>query len=83
MEQPPVKRPYDEPSWSALPAEDFHLEVLKEGKIVETLPLTGKAFFTLGRQHGLVDLPMDHPSLSRLHAVLNFRDDGALMLRDL
>jgi hypothetical protein len=83
MEPPPAKR-YEEPAWSAIPIEDaWRVEVLKEGQIVDTLPLRGKAFFTLGRQHGLVDLPMDHPSLSRMHAVLNFRDDGALMIRDL
>lgn len=66
-----------------MPTENFELEVLKEGSIVSTIPLKGKAFFTLGRQHDLVDIPMDHMSISRMHAVLNFRDDGALMLRDL
>lgn len=74
---------YEAPAWSALPAAAFQLEVLKDGSIVDTIDLNGKAFFTLGRQHGLVDITMDHPSISRLHAVLNFREDGALMLRDM
>lgn len=74
---------YDAPPWSALPSADFQLEVLKDGSIVDTIELKDKEFFTLGRQHGLVDITMDHPSISRVHAVLNFRDDGALMLRDM
>lgn len=77
------KPSYTAPAWSALPSEKFELEVLKEGSIVGTIPLGEKEYFTLGRQHGLVDIPMDHLSVSRMHAVLNFRDDGALMLRDL
>eukprot|EP01032_Pedospumella_encystans_P021033 gene21033-23874_t len=80
MSQKPT---YAAPEWSALPTENFELEVLKEGSIVATIPLKGKAYFTLGRQHDAVDIPMDHMSISRMHAVLNFRDDGALMLRDL
>jgi pSer/pThr/pTyr-binding forkhead associated (FHA) protein len=74
---------YQEPTWSAPPVEKFQLEVLKDGSIVSTIDLDGKAFFTLGRQPDIVDIVMDHPSISRMHAVLNFRDDGALMLRDL
>jgi pSer/pThr/pTyr-binding forkhead associated (FHA) protein len=74
---------YDEPSWSAAPVEKFQLEVLKDGSIVATVDLDQKAYYTLGRQPDIVDIVMDHPSISRMHAVLNFRDDGALMLRDL
>jgi pSer/pThr/pTyr-binding forkhead associated (FHA) protein len=74
---------YDEPSWSAAPMEKFQLEVLKDGSIVATVDLDQKAYYTLGRQPDIVDIVMDHPSISRMHAVLNFRDDGALMLRDL
>lgn len=73
---------YDPPSWSAAPKGEFSLEVLKDGVIVSDVKLT-KQFYILGRQPDIVDIQMDHPSLSRRHAVLNFRDDGALMLRDL
>ena len=74
---------YEPPSWSSLPSSRFYLEVLKDGSIASTIDLEKKAYFTLGRQPDLVDIVMDHPSISRLHAVLNFREDGALMLRDL
>jgi hypothetical protein len=74
---------YHPPDWSAVPKEPFNLEVLKDGLIIDTIHLADKVYFTLGRQHDIVDIPMDHPSISRIHAVLNYRNDGSLMLLDL
>lgn len=74
---------YHPPEWSAVPIEAFNLEVLKDGLIIDTIHLADKAYYTLGRQHDIVDIPMDHPSISRIHAVLNYRSDGSLMLLDL
>lgn len=74
---------YHPPDWSAVPIEAFNLEVLKDGLIIDTIHLADKAYYTLGRQHDIVDIPMDHPSISRIHAVLNYRSDGSLMLLDL
>ena len=73
---------YELPEWSEMPVGDFSLEVLKDGVIVETIKLEGKEYFILGRQPDVVDIQMDHPSISRKHAVLNFRNDNAVMLRD-
>lgn len=74
---------YHPPDWSAVPKEAFNLEVLKDGLIIDTILLADKVYYTLGRQHDIVDIPMDHPSISRIHAVLNYRNDGSLMLLDL
>lgn len=74
---------YHPPDWSAVPKEAFNVEVLKDGLIIDTIYLADKAYYTLGRQHDIVDIPMDHPSISRIHAVLNYRSDGSLMLLDL
>ena len=74
---------YHPPDWSAVPKEAFNLEVLKDGLIIDTIHLADKVYYTLGRQHDIVDIPMDHPSISRIHAVLNYRNDGSLMLLDL
>ena len=62
---------YHPPDWSAVPKEAFNLEVLKDGLIIDTIYLADKVYYTLGRQHDIVDIPMDHPSISRVHAVLN------------
>lgn len=81
-----MSKSYEAPEWSCLPPDGqpcFSLEVLKDGVIVEEIALGGKEYFLLGRQRDAVDIPMDHPSISRVHAVLNYRDDGALMLLDL
>ncbi len=74
---------YEVPDWSALPQQDYALEVIKDGTVVAEIPLKGKEYFILGRQADAVDILMEHPSVSRRHAVLNFRKDGALMLNDL
>lgn len=73
---------YETPSWGKLPKDGslFRLEVLKSGKIVQELKLEGKDHFFLGRQPDICDFRLDHPSISRRHAVLQYRDDNALML---
>jgi hypothetical protein len=74
---------YETPSWGKLPedsADLFKLEVLKSGLIVQELELSGKDHFVLGRQPDIVDFCLEHSSISRKHAVLQYRDDNALML---
>jgi hypothetical protein len=75
---------YQVPSWAAsAPTPGFYLEILKEGTIIGTIDLDN-THFVFGRQHDIVDIPLDHPSISRQHAALQFRvDDGALMILDL
>jgi pSer/pThr/pTyr-binding forkhead associated (FHA) protein len=74
---------YETPAWGKLPTEDnnlFKLEVLKSGQIVEVLKLHGNNHFVLGRQPDICDFCLEHTSISRKHAVLQYRDDNALML---
>jgi len=63
---------YLEPSWGGLPDKPYHLEILKNGTIVDTVKLENKSFFTIGRLP-VCDVPFEHPSLSRYHAVLQFK----------
>jgi len=63
---------YLEPSWGGLPNKPYHLEILKNGTIVDTVKLENKSFFTIGRLP-VCDVPFEHPSLSRYHAVLQFK----------
>ncbi|XP_022090980.1 kanadaptin-like [Acanthaster planci] len=67
---PPL--PYIEPSWSGVPNEPYHLEVLKSGAIIAKIPLNDKAYHVFGRLE-ICDIPLEHPSLSRYHLVLQYR----------
>jgi pSer/pThr/pTyr-binding forkhead associated (FHA) protein len=78
-----VTKDYEKPSWSSLPAYDtFSLEIIKNGVVVDEIPLKDREYWLLGRQPDVVDIQLDHESISRKHAVLNFRNDGKLMMKD-
>lgn len=75
--QPPC--PYTEPLWSAAPSDQhpYHIEMLKGGTIVETVSdLQSRPFWLIGK---LKDnhIVMAHPTVSRFHAVLQYRPDVA------
>ncbi|KAJ3374742.1 hypothetical protein GGF31_006639 [Allomyces arbusculus] len=78
---PPL--PYNLPTWSSNPTEPWKLEVLKNGVIVHEIacPET-KPFLTVGRLP-TCDVDLEHPSISRYHAVLQFSDQNELFLFDL
>ncbi|XP_071483000.1 kanadaptin-like [Diadema antillarum] len=67
---PPLS--YKEPSWSGLPSQEYHLEVLKNGTIVSRIALNDKPFHVFGRL-AACDVQLDHPSLSRYHLILQYR----------
>ncbi|CAC5356280.1 Kanadaptin [Mytilus coruscus] len=62
--------PYKEPSWGGISNDKYSLEVLKNGVIIDKLDLS-KSFYVFGRLQSC-DVTMEHPSLSRHHAVLQF-----------
>lgn len=58
------------------------MEVIKSGTLIEERPLSGKPFLTFGRSP-TADVLLEHPSASRLHAVLQFRgSDSRAFLYD-
>lgn len=63
--------PYKEPSWGTLCTEDYSFEVIKNGIVIDTLDLRTKSFFVFGRLPSC-DITMEHPSLSRYHAVVQY-----------
>ncbi|KAL6061528.1 Kanadaptin [Balamuthia mandrillaris] len=73
---------YRPPAWSSNPPYDYQLEVVKGGAIIETIDVSEKDYWLIGRQPGC-NLLMQHPSLSRQHAVLQHRQDGSVFLYDL
>ncbi|XP_066251249.1 kanadaptin [Euwallacea similis] len=69
--------PYKEPEWSGLPeasGKPYVLEVLKNGSIIETVDLMKKPFWVFGRLPHC-DVSMQHPTISRYHAVLQYREN--------
>jgi pSer/pThr/pTyr-binding forkhead associated (FHA) protein len=87
-----MAKAYIVPEWASEPKYDFSLEVMKEGVIIDNIDLSmiinrmkkvNRSYLILGRQPDIVDIQLDHQSISRQHAVLQYREDGALMLLDL
>ncbi|NWH68546.1 NADAP protein, partial [Geococcyx californianus] len=80
--QPPSSRPaaspaaprYEEPSWGRRPpaGAGYGLEVLKGGVALGSVRLEDSSWFLVGRLPGCA-LSLEHPSVSRHHAVLQYR----------
>ena len=62
---------YIEPPWSGQCTAAYSFDILKSGKIIDSLDLTSKSFYVFGRLKSC-DVPMDHPSLSRYHAIVQY-----------
>ena len=69
--------PYKEPSWSGIPDEFYNLEVLKNGCIITNVDLTSKPFHVFGRLPNC-DVSLEHPSVSRYHAVIQYKTSDTL-----
>ena len=72
--QPPgAKLPYSEPLWSGLPQPGlYQLLVIKNGVEIDAIDLSGKTYSVCGRLPSC-DIHLEHPSISRYHAVLQYR----------
>nr|CAG4643765.1 EOG090X026V [Lepidurus arcticus] len=80
LKEKQVSIPYKEPAWSGLCDELYSLEILKNGAILGNEDITKKPFWVFGRL-GNCHIILEHPSISRHHAVLQYREqpneDGA------
>lgn len=70
LQQSRIAIPYKEPPWGGICEDEYKCEVLKNGTIVDSIKLD-KSYIVFGRLPSC-DVPMEHPSLSRHHAVLQF-----------
>lgn len=77
-----VAVPYTIPPWSEASSLPFFLEVLKDGAIIENLDVTKKGAYMFGRID-MCDFILEHPTISRFHAVLQFKGNEAAYLYDL
>ena len=66
---------YHEPpeARKASPRDQWKLFVFKGKDIVDTIDLSSRTCWLVGRDMAVVDLPAEHPSLSKQHAVIQFR----------
>ncbi|XP_050678448.1 kanadaptin [Leptidea sinapis] len=66
--------PYKEPKWSGLCPDgtEYALEVIKSGMILDKVELTQKPYYVFGRLANC-DVVMAHPTISRHHAVLQYK----------
>lgn len=66
---------YHEPPEARKPPakDDWKLFVFKGADIVETIELSTRSCWLIGREISVVDLAAEHPSISKQHAVIQFR----------
>ncbi|OVA16881.1 Forkhead-associated (FHA) domain [Macleaya cordata] len=74
--------PYTIPPWSQPPSHPFFLEVLKDGSIIDQFDVSEKGAYMFGRVD-LCDFVLEHPTISRFHAVIQFKQNGDAYLYDL
>ena len=69
LKQQQIPIPYKEPEWGGPCEQMYTFEILKKGVIIGDVDLTTKSFHVFGRLPSC-DVTMEHPSLSRYHAVV-------------
>lgn len=79
-ESKPVEKnlEYIEPLGACLPknfGKDYSFEVLKSGSIINTINLMKQSFWAFGRLESC-HIVMEHPTVSRYHAVLQYLGEG-------
>lgn len=64
---------YHEPPEARKPKTRWRLYCFKDGKEQQLLHLGSQSAYLLGRDRNVVDIPLDHESCSKQHAVVQFR----------
>lgn len=65
---------YSEPIEAAMPTKNWRLYPFKNDESLPFIPIHKKSYFLLGRDRKVVDIPLDHPSVSKQHAVIQYRN---------
>ena len=64
--------PFKPPAWCCVCSKNYTFEILKSGVMKGEIDLTEKSFYIFGRLDGC-DVIMEHPSISRYHAVVVYK----------
>lgn len=83
-----MKKSYEIPLWSSKPSIEYHLEVVKNGEVINILSLPmDMEYIVFGRNEEFATkgFVLDHASISRQHAVIQHRgqNGGRLYIYDL
>ncbi|KAK0055447.1 nuclear inhibitor of protein phosphatase 1 [Biomphalaria pfeifferi] len=66
----PLVNNFEVPTWAGKPPAGLHLDVLKDGKMIQKLMIDEKKCYFFGRNKQLCDFTIDHSSCSRVHSAL-------------
>ncbi|VDQ10917.1 unnamed protein product, partial [Trichobilharzia regenti] len=64
---------YNEPEDARKPTTHWRLYAFKGNQPLPILHIHRQSGFLIGRDRKIADIPMDHPSISKQHAVLQYR----------
>jgi len=80
-----VESRFDPPSWIATrPKQIFaRLKIFKGSELVDIVPMSKNPAYLLGRQKELVDVLLEHPTISRKHAAIVHHVNGSCHIIDL
>ncbi|KAG1150094.1 hypothetical protein G6F37_000374 [Rhizopus arrhizus] len=68
-----VELKYNEPPEAAKPKQKWRLYVFKGKEQVDLLHIHRQSSYLIGRDRVVADIPIDHPSCSKQHAVIQYR----------
>lgn len=77
---------YSAPHWAATVISQlipYYFEVIKDGIEVAQYDLTKQIQYLIGRNADVCDIILEHPSISRLHAVVQFHASGRCFVYDM
>lgn len=64
---------YNEPPEAQKPKQRWFLYPFKSDESLDPIPIYRQSAYLLGRDRTIADIPIDHPSCSKQHAVVQFR----------
>eukprot|EP00667_Euglena_gracilis_P017538 EG_transcript_18502 len=71
------------PDWATMPSKGVHLEVRRGADMVDLLNIDEQPYYLFGRNQGVVDFVLEHPSISRVHFALVHHQHGGTYIIDL
>ena len=71
------------PFWSSKPLHKYSLEVWREGAIINTIDISSKEYYLIGRNKAIVDVYQNNITVSRVHVIIQHKDDGELYIYDM